>query len=120
MVGLVLEHPEPLATHTRRAEPWDDPAWRRVLARERNGAQAPTVPTYLYHVIDDEIVPSWLGRDLARLYRLRGGDVTWVEVAAPDHLAGAHQAADAAVAWLDERLAEHQPPNAIEGGGGAR
>jgi len=32
VVGLVLEHPEPLAAHTTRAEPWDDPAWRRVMS----------------------------------------------------------------------------------------
>ena len=86
-----------------------------MLDRERNGAQAPDVPAYLYHVMDDEIVPSQLGRDLARLYRLRGGDVTWVEVAAPDHLSGAHQAADAAVAWLDERLAEHHAAESDRG-----
>ena len=60
--GLVLGFPEPLATWTRRDDPWDDPAWRRVLDRERNGAQAPDVPAYLYHVMDDEIVPSQLGR----------------------------------------------------------
>jgi pimeloyl-ACP methyl ester carboxylesterase len=107
VVGLVLGFPEPLATWTRRSDPWDDPAWRLVLDRERNGAQAPTVPAYLYHVTDDEIVPAQVGRDLARLYRLRGGDVTWVEVRAPDHLSGAHRAAGAAVVWLVERLAEH-------------
>ncbi|HRD62641.1 MAG TPA: hypothetical protein PL137_17175, partial [Nocardioides sp.] len=86
VVGLVLEHPEPLAAYTTRAEPWDEPAWCRVLARERNGVQAPAVPTYVYHVTDDEIVPAWLGRELARTYRVQGTDVTWVEVPATDHL----------------------------------
>ncbi len=105
VVGLVLEHPEPLAVHTRRSEPWDDPAWRRVLARERNGARAPQVPAYLYHVTDDEIVPSHLGRELARTYRLRGADVTWVELVGEDHLGGAHAAGDAVVAWFADRLA---------------
>jgi hypothetical protein len=106
VVGLVVEHPEPLATHTRRAEPWDAPAWRRVLARERNGAQPPRVPAYLYHVVNDEIVPSRLGRGLARCYRQLGADVTWVELPASDHLAGAHAAADDAVEWLANRLVE--------------
>ena len=50
VVGLVVGFPEPLAAWTRKSEPWDDPAWRRVLARERNGGQAPNVPAYLYHV----------------------------------------------------------------------
>jgi hypothetical protein len=110
VVGLVLEHPEPLDVHTRRAEPWDDPGWRRILARERNGARAPRVPAYLYHVTDDEIVPSRLGRELAKAYRLRGAEVTWVEVAGSDHLAGAHALADDAVGWLGDRLAAHDRP----------
>ncbi|HRK47348.1 MAG TPA: lipase family protein, partial [Nocardioides sp.] len=100
ILTVIAEHPEPLAAYTTRAEPWDEPAWCRVLARERNGVQAPAVPTYVYHVTDDEIVPAWLGRELARTYRVQGTDVTWVEVPATDHLAGAHHAADAAVDWL--------------------
>lgn len=106
VAGLLTEHPEPLATHTHNAEPWDDPAWRRVLELERNGRRAPAVPTYLYHVTGDEIVPSSLGRDLARDYRARGANVTWVEVDAADHLTGGYESADDAVAWLADRLAE--------------
>lgn len=113
VVGLLTEHPEPLATHTHREDPWDDPPWRELLLRERNGQRAPQVPTYLYHATDDEIVPSRLGRDLAREYEKRGADVTWVEIDAPDHLTGGHLSAADAVAWLAdrlaERLAEHLP-----------
>lgn len=107
LVGLLTEHPEPLATHTYRQEPWNDSLWRRVLDLERNGQQAPEVATYLYHVTDDEIVPVRLGRDLARDYRAQGADVTWVEVATTDHLSGAYVGAEAALAWLADRLAVH-------------
>ena len=66
------------------------------------------MPTYLYHVTDDDLVPSRLGRELARAYRRLGADVTWVEVPAVDHLSGAYDAADPVVRWLAARLAEHQ------------
>jgi hypothetical protein len=108
VVGLVVEHPEPLASHARRSDPWDDPSWRRLLDRERNGGQAPEVPAYLYHVVDDDLVPARLGTELAVAYQQRGADVTWVGIPGAEHLAGAHDAADAAVAWLAERLSEHQ------------
>jgi pimeloyl-ACP methyl ester carboxylesterase len=107
VVGLVLGHPEPLATHTTRSEPWDDPTWRRVLATECAGGRAPAVPAYLYHATDDDIVPSRLGRDLAHNWQRRGAEVTWVDVTAPDHLAGGHLGADDAVTWLAQRLGDH-------------
>ena len=123
VTGLIVEHPQPLSAHTHRHEPWDEPAWRAVLERERNGRRAPVVPTYLYHVTDDEIVPVRLARALALDYRDRGADVTWAEVSAPDHLSGAQVAADAALGWLDDRLAAaglDAPRTRPSGKGGAR
>ena len=109
VVGLVVEHPQPMRAHTRRDEPWDDEAWRAVLAAERNGERAPQVPTYLYHVTEDDLVPARLGRELALQYRSHGADVTWVEVDATDHLSGGHVAAPAALDWLAARLDAAQP-----------
>lgn len=104
VVGIVLEHPEPMRAHTWRDEPWDHEAWRAVLAAERNGERAPQVPTYLYHVTDDDLVPVRLGRELALEYRSHHADVTWVEIDATDHLAGGPVGAPAALAWLAARL----------------
>lgn len=100
VIGLVLGCRRPLATLTVRADPWDDPAWRELLERERAGRGLPRVPVYLYHADQDGIVPPQLGRDLARSYRDRGADVTAVEVEAPDHLSGGHLGAAGALRWL--------------------
>lgn len=107
VVGLVLGFPEPLATWTRRAEPWDDPTWRRLLAGERLGQQAPAVATYLYHSSSDEIVDVALARGLAAAYEEQGCDVTWTEVPETNHLAAAHLGAPAAVSWLDRQLSRY-------------
>jgi hypothetical protein len=100
VVGLIVEHPQPLRQHTVRDEPWDEPAWRDVLERERNGRRRPATPVYLYHVINDGLVPTSLGRDLYGDYVALGADVTWVEVTADDHLTGAFAGAPGAVDWL--------------------
>jgi hypothetical protein len=102
---LITEHPGPMRQHTVRDEPWDEPAWRVLLDRERNGRRRPSAPVYLYHVVDDTLVPTELGRVLAADYEALGADVTWVPVRAPDHLSGAVLGAGDAVAWLAEALA---------------
>ena len=104
VVGLIVEHPEPMRHHTVRDEPWDEPAWRELLDRERNGRHRPLAPVYLYHVVDDQLVPTALGRQLRKDYLARGADVTWADVWAEEHLAGAFVGADGAVTWLAQQL----------------
>jgi len=106
VVGLVLEGTAPLAAHTVREDPWDDPAWRALLRQEEAGQRTPQVPIHLYHVVGDEIVPDHLLRRLASAYRRGGADVTVSEVDASDHLAGAAVAAPAMVEWLTARQSE--------------
>jgi predicted esterase len=64
------------------------------------------VPMLLHHAQDDDIVPLELGRSLAQAHLLRGTDLTWLQTEG-DHAAGAECGADAAVAWLGDRLGEH-------------
>ena len=105
VVGLIVDHPEPMRHHTIRDEPWDDPAWRAVLDAERTGRRRPEVPVYLYHVVDDYLVPTALGRQLLADYRALGASVVWADVQAEEHLAGAFVAAPDAVETLREALA---------------
>jgi hypothetical protein len=109
VVGLVLEHAGPMRGHTRSDDPWNEPAWKAALARERNGGTRPEVPVYLYHVTGDELVPEAVGRTLAADYRRLGADVTWADVRADDHLGGAAAGAGDAIAWLAARLPELPP-----------
>ena len=104
VVGLITSHPEPMRQHTVRDEPWDEPVWRELLDRERNGRRRPGAPIYLYHVVDDQLVPTVLGRDLRQDYAALGADVTWADVPADDHLSGAFVGASGAVDWLAGRL----------------
>jgi hypothetical protein len=105
VVGLIVEHPEPLSRHAGRENPWEVPVWRALLDRERNGRNRPGVPLYLYHAPGDEIVPVEVGRRLYADYLALGADVTWTEIDAPDHLTGLFTGDRGAVGWLLDRLA---------------
>lgn len=104
VVGLILELPEPLHTHTVREQPWDAPTWRSLLAREDAGQRRPDVPVLIYHVEDDDLVPTALGRRLADDYRRLGADVEWLSLDADSHLAGTAVGSRPALAWLAARL----------------
>lgn len=104
VVGLVLELPDPLRTHTVRDEPWDDPTWQDLLARERAGQRSPEVPVLLYHVEHDALVPTALGRQLAEDYRRLGARVEWRSIVADDHLSGAYVGSTGALDWLEAQL----------------
>jgi hypothetical protein len=101
---LLAGHPQPMRGHTGRDEPWDEPAWRRLLEAERAGRRRPQAPVYLYHVPADEIVPVAVARDLHTAYQVLGAEVSWADVAAADHLAGAVAGAGPALGWLSARL----------------
>ncbi|MBB5916879.1 hypothetical protein BJY24_005791 [Nocardia transvalensis] len=60
-----------------RDDPWNDPLWRLVFARERGGLGGPTVPVHLYHGTRDGLVPVDQGRRLYEDYRALGADVHW-------------------------------------------
>lgn len=108
VVGLITEFPEPMHHHTVREEPWDEPVWRALLDREKNGRRAPRVPVHLYHVADDVLVPTALGRELYADYAALGARVSWAHVVADDHLSGAFAGAPAAVAWLAAHLSTEE------------
>lgn len=105
VVGLILELPEPLRTHTVRDEPWDDPTWCELLRRERAGQRRPEAPVLLYHVEHDALVPTALGLQLAESYRRLGAHVEWHTVTADDHLSGAYAGSAIALDWLEAQLA---------------
>ena len=101
---LLVGHPQPMREHTGRDEPWDEPAWRRLLEAERAGRCRPQAPVHLYHVPADEIVPVDVGRDLRTAYQVLGAEVSWADVPATDHLTGAVVGAGPTLAWLSAQL----------------
>lgn len=108
--GLVLGYPDPMSVYATRDEPFEDPAWRDLLASEDAGQRRPAVPVHLLHAAQDEIVPLEVGARLRDDYRALGADVTWEVVDAPDHLSGGPATQPAALdrlaAALDEVAAQ--------------
>jgi len=104
VVGLIVDHPEPMRHHTTQDDPWDSAVWRELLDRERNGRRKPQAPVYLYHVLDDQLVPTDLGLQLFADYTALGADVTWAGVQADEHLSGAFLGSRGAVGWLAGQL----------------
>lgn len=106
VVGLVLTHPQPLASHTVRERPWEEPIWSALLESERNPAAAPRVPVLIYHSSADDIIPLHLSSDLAAAYEAMGARVVFAEIDSPDHLSGVADGAAPALKWLAGCLAD--------------
>ncbi|WP_433664634.1 lipase family protein [Nocardia sp. CA-128927] len=86
---------QPLARWCERPDPWNDPMWKYVLARERCGIDAPKVPVHLYHGSEDTLIPVTSGRRLFRDYRDHGVDLSWREYPVDNQQAAIDGAADA-------------------------
>jgi hypothetical protein len=104
VVSLIAEHPEEMRHHTVLDDPWNEPVWRSLLDQECAGRRRPSTPIYLYHVENDQLVPTELGQDLHADYIALGADVTWATVRTDHHLAGAFEGAPDAVEWLSKQL----------------
>ncbi|MGF6885932.1 hypothetical protein ABIA39_007555 [Nocardia sp. GAS34] len=76
---LFEKYRRPLGDWCDRPDPWNDPMWRYVLAREITGLGVPEVPVHLYQGTADTIVPSYLGHSLRTHYQAAGTEVTWTE-----------------------------------------
>lgn len=108
LAGLLRDHPQPLAAHTVRSDPWEDARWRRILDTERSPFGRPRIPLYLYHSTADEIIPRSLRVDLARSYEALGVQVSQVDLLGVDHLTGSTCGAPGALSWLELQLALRQ------------
>ncbi|MCC3328244.1 lipase family protein [Nocardia abscessus] len=104
---LLTYREQPLGKWCERADPWNDPIWRYVLANETSGRSAPKVPVHLYHGIEDALVPVAIGRQLFAQYRSLGVDLSWREYPT-SHVGAAKDGAAEAVARLAGYL-QHRP-----------
>jgi len=104
---LAAYRDQPLRRWCERADPWNDPIWRYVLAHEVTAGIAPTVGVHLYHGAQDALVPAAMGRELFTRYRAFGVDVSWCEYPT-GHGGAAIAGAEEAVAHLADFLS--RPP----------
>ncbi|WP_067891559.1 lipase family protein [Nocardia vaccinii] len=104
--ALAEGYRRPLGEFSERPDPWNDPMWRYVLAREKIGLTVPDVPVHLYHGTDDDLVPHAQGHAVYQHYLAAGAKATWREYAT-DHLGAAIYSIDDALDALSQHL--HPP-----------
>jgi hypothetical protein len=75
---LLAQYRRPIEHWCDRAQPWTDPMWHYVLARETIPVdQLPGVPVHLYHGARDALVPIGQSTRLLSAYREHGVEVSW-------------------------------------------
>ncbi|MEU6559253.1 lipase family protein [Nocardia nova] len=97
---LLEQYRRPFEDWCDRSQPWTDPMWRYVLAREKLVIVEPTsVPVHLYHGTRDSVIP--LGQTLAAfpVTRADGAEVSW-RLYEADHVNTARLAVPEVVARL--------------------
>jgi len=102
---LFEQYRQPLGHWCERPDPWNDPMWRYVLAKETIGLGQPIMPVHLYHGRHDPIVPVEHGHALYQHYQATLIDVTWREYPT-DHTG----AATAGISEVLERLLSELAP----------
>ncbi|OXR43355.1 putative inactive lipase [Nocardia cerradoensis] len=75
---LLAQYRRPIEHWCDRGQPWTDPMWHYVLARETIPVdQLPGVPVHLYHGARDALVPIGQSTRLLSAYREGGVEVSW-------------------------------------------
>ncbi len=81
------------------------PVFRAATDRQELGGRAPTMPMYLYHSTNDDVIPVAGFTDLVGRYCAQGADLTFVHSALPGHDPAAIGEAPAAMGFLADRFA---------------
>ncbi|MFF0458437.1 lipase family protein [Nocardia africana] len=102
---LLAQYRRPIEQWCDRGQPWTDPMWHYVLARETIPVdQAPGVPVHLYHGARDALVPIGQSTRLLSAYHEAGVEVSWRNYDR-GHLDTAHDAITETIAHLADYLA---------------
>ncbi|GAA5105174.1 lipase family protein [Haloechinothrix salitolerans] len=83
----------------------DEEPFKSVVADQRLGNRAPSVPTLVAHSALDDIVPYAQGRQMARDWCDRGANVRFKTMLTPTHVGGILEASTTAFFWMEQRVA---------------
>ncbi|NKY43606.1 lipase family protein [Nocardia cerradoensis] len=101
---LLAQYRRPIEHWCDRSQPWTDPMWQYVLARETIPVdQMPSVPVHLYHGARDALVPIAQSTRLRSAYREGGAEVSWRNYDR-GHLDTAHDAITKTIPHLADYL----------------
>ncbi|MBY8862047.1 lipase family protein [Nocardia sp. CA2R105] len=106
---LLEQFGQPLGHWCERDDPWADPMWRYVLAREKTGLIIPQIPVHLYHGTHDALVPVQHAHALYTHYRTAGAAASW-HAYDTDHLSAATDGVAQALSLLTDDLGHATSP----------
>lgn len=75
------------------------------------GTQIPTIPEYIYHAYNDELIPVSVAQAQVAAYCAKGATIWFRLDYTSEHLSNAYVGASAAVAYLASRFAGKPAPN---------
>jgi pimeloyl-ACP methyl ester carboxylesterase len=93
--------------------PLASPDWLARIAEQELGSTAPTVPAYVYHGSEDQVIPPAQTAALTAAWCAGGADVVYATYPV-DHLAGVTEGTADGTAFLEARFAgEELPPTCV-------
>jgi hypothetical protein len=96
--------------YTNVPDPLSLPLASQVIAADSLPHGRPTAPLYVYHAINDELLPSRDVDGLVAKYCHEGVSVEYTRDIASEHIVLAATAAPGALAWLGDRLGNPAQP----------
>jgi hypothetical protein len=88
------------------ADPLSQPVPKAVLAAATMGQHTPSAPLFVYHSVNDELVPAADTDQVVAKYCADGGNVTYQRDILSEHIALVITGAADALNWLKARLAD--------------
>lgn len=85
-------------------EPFEHPIAKKVLADNKMGQHLPSAPMFVYHSVNDELVPVKPVDDLVKSYCANGVRVSYQRDQLSEHIVLVGTGAPLALAWLQDRM----------------
>lgn len=95
---------------SRVDDPLSLPRVQKVLAKNHLGRKTPKTPIYMYHAVNDNLIPIKEVDELAAEYCEEGVALKYYRDPASEHLALSASGAPAAIQYLADRFAGLEPP----------
>jgi hypothetical protein len=89
---------------TTKPDPFDDPIPRKVMALNKMGRRTPTAPMFIFHSVNDELLPVKPVDDLVKTYCANGASVSYNRDQLSEHITLVATGAPLELAWMQDRL----------------
>lgn len=99
-----------IADYTTVDDPVSEPTARKLLRRVSLTKHAPKAPLFIYHAINDELLPGSDVDGLVQRYCAEGVRVKYIRDEASEHIALVATGAPEAFAWMADRLSGQTAP----------